>query len=76
MRKPWEAWNLYKEKGEVELVDSALMSEFNAKDLRRVIRIALLCTQNSPSLRPSTSRVVAMLSGDVQASTTISTYDT
>ncbi|KAH7528135.1 hypothetical protein FEM48_Zijuj05G0039600 [Ziziphus jujuba var. spinosa] len=67
------AWNLYKEKREVELVDSALMSEFNEKEVRRVIRIAQLCTQSSPSLRPSMSRVVAMLSGDVQSSTTIST---
>ncbi|KAH7528130.1 hypothetical protein FEM48_Zijuj05G0039100 [Ziziphus jujuba var. spinosa] len=49
------------------------MSEFNEKEVRRVIRIALLCTQSSPSLRPSMSRVVAMLSGDVQATTTIST---
>ncbi|XP_060670419.1 probable LRR receptor-like serine/threonine-protein kinase At1g56140 [Ziziphus jujuba] len=66
------AWNLYKEKKEVELVDSALLSEFNEQEVRRVIRVALLCTQSSPSLRPSMSRVVAMLSGDVQASTTIS----
>ncbi|KAH7528125.1 hypothetical protein FEM48_Zijuj05G0038600 [Ziziphus jujuba var. spinosa] len=66
------AWNLYIEKKEVELVDSALLSEFNEQEVRRVIRIALLCTQSSPSLRPSMSRVVAMLSGDVQASTTIS----
>nr|XP_015882094.2 probable LRR receptor-like serine/threonine-protein kinase At1g56140 [Ziziphus jujuba var. spinosa] len=59
------AWNLYEEKREVELVDSAL-SEFNEEQVRRVIKIALFCTQTSPSLRPRMSRVVAMLSGDVE----------
>ena len=32
------------------------------------MRVALLCTQTSPMQRPSMSRVVAMLSGDIEAS--------
>ncbi|KAF3438259.1 hypothetical protein FNV43_RR21020 [Rhamnella rubrinervis] len=65
------AWNLYEEKHERELVDLAL-SEFNEEEVKRVIGVALLCTQTSPSLRPSMSRVVAMLSGDIEVGTEIS----
>ena len=36
--------------------------------MKRVIGIALLCTQTSPMQRPSMSRVVAMLSGDTEVS--------
>lgn len=45
------------------------LSEFNKEEVKRVVGIALLCTQTSPTLRPSMSRVVAMLSGDVEVST-------
>ena len=37
--------------------------------MKRIVGIALLCTQTSPTLRPSMSRVVAMLSGDIEVST-------
>ena len=33
-----------------------------------MIGVALLCTQTSPTLRPPMSRVVAMLSGDIEVS--------
>ena len=46
----------------------ANLSEYNEEEVKRVIGIALLCTQTSPMLRPSMSRVVAMLSGDVVVS--------
>ncbi|KAI8010781.1 putative LRR receptor-like serine/threonine-protein kinase [Camellia lanceoleosa] len=61
------AWNLHENNHEVELVDANL-SEFNEEEVKRVIGISLLCTQTSPSLRPSMSRVVAMLSGDIEVS--------
>ncbi|KAL0731489.1 hypothetical protein Bca4012_027583 [Brassica carinata] len=44
------------------------LSEFNVEEVKRVIGVALLCTQASHSLRPPMSRVVAMLSGDVEVS--------
>ncbi|XP_024157132.1 probable LRR receptor-like serine/threonine-protein kinase At1g56140 isoform X2 [Rosa chinensis] len=59
------AWVLHESKREVELVDSGL-SEFDEEEVRRVINIGLLCTQTSPTLRPSMSRVVGMLSGDIE----------
>ncbi|KAL6998939.1 hypothetical protein U1Q18_000106, partial [Sarracenia purpurea var. burkii] len=59
------AWHLHENNSEVELVDANL-TEFNKDEVKRVIGVALLCTQTSPQLRPSMSRVVAMLSGDIE----------
>ncbi|KAK2968129.1 hypothetical protein RJ640_001151 [Escallonia rubra] len=61
------AWHLHENNREVELVDANL-SDFDENAVKRVIGVALLCTQTSPTLRPSMSRVVAMLSGDVEVS--------
>ncbi|KAJ0252554.1 Malectin domain-containing protein [Hirschfeldia incana] len=61
------AWNLHENSREVELVDQKLI-EFNMEEVKRMIGIALLCTYSSHSLRPSMSRVVAMLSGDIEVS--------
>lgn len=36
--------------------------------MKRMIGVGLLCTQTLPSLRPTMSRVVAMLSGDMEVS--------
>lgn len=47
------------------MVDSEL-SEFSKEEVKKVIGVALLCTQTSPGLRPAMSRVVAMLSGDIE----------
>lgn len=46
------------------MIDPMLPS-FNKEEVTRVIGVALLCTQASPALRPPMSRVVAMLSGDI-----------
>ncbi|XP_047335214.1 probable LRR receptor-like serine/threonine-protein kinase At1g56130 isoform X2 [Impatiens glandulifera] len=59
------AWNLHENNAEVELVDEK-MSDFNEEEVKRLIGVALLCTQTSPTMRPSMSRVVAMLSGDIE----------
>ncbi|GKF13658.1 probable LRR receptor-like serine/threonine-protein kinase, partial [Tanacetum coccineum] len=61
------AWDLHEANNELELVDEVL-SEFDENEVLRVMRVALLCTQSSPMQRPSMSRVVAMLSGDIEAS--------
>ncbi|KAF8093091.1 hypothetical protein N665_0390s0001 [Sinapis alba] len=61
------AWNLHDNSREVELIDHKL-TEFNMEQVKRVIGIALLCTYSSHSLRPPMSKVVAMLSGDVEVS--------
>ncbi|KAI4323209.1 hypothetical protein L6164_022832 [Bauhinia variegata] len=61
------AWDLFENKRVIELVDPRL-SEFNEEEVKRIAGVALLCTQTSPASRPSMSRVVAMLSGDIEAS--------
>lgn len=53
------------------MVDSEL-PEYDQAEVKRVIRVALACTQTSPTQRPSMSRAVAMLSGDVEVSVEIS----
>lgn len=50
----------------------ASLSEFDENEVRKVIGIALLCTQTSPALRPSMSRVIAMLTGDAEVATVTS----
>jgi hypothetical protein len=43
------------------------LEEFDSEEVLRAIKVALVCTQGSPHQRPSMSRVVAMLTGDVEA---------
>ncbi|KAL6553320.1 hypothetical protein OROGR_007162 [Orobanche gracilis] len=59
------AWSLHENNREIELVDPTL-HQYDADEVRRIIGIALLCTQASPAVRPPMSRVVALLSGDIE----------
>ncbi|XP_073262641.1 probable LRR receptor-like serine/threonine-protein kinase At1g07650 [Populus alba] len=58
-------WVLYLQKnGDImKMVDPRLGSEFNKKEVVRMINVALLCTNQSPALRPTMSTVVSMLEG-------------
>ncbi|XVE88272.1 hypothetical protein DITRI_Ditri19aG0056300 [Diplodiscus trichospermus] len=47
----------------MELVDPTLGTEFNEEEAIRMIKVALLCTNSSPALRPIMSEVVNMLEG-------------
>ena len=47
----------------MELVDPELGSEFNKEEVLRMIKVALLCTNPSPALRPTMTAVVSMLEG-------------
>ncbi|KAK7858398.1 putative leucine-rich repeat receptor-like serine/threonine-protein kinase [Quercus suber] len=47
----------------MELVDPKLGSEFNKEEAVRLIKVALLCTNPSPALRPNMSAVESMLKG-------------
>jgi len=48
----------------MELVDPKLGSQFNEEAIR-MIKVALLCTNSSPALRPTMSAVVSMLEGQI-----------
>ncbi|KAI3716533.1 hypothetical protein L1987_67472 [Smallanthus sonchifolius] len=61
---PW-AWSLYESNRHLELIDPSL-SSFDEQEATRMIGVALLCVQASPTLRPAMSRVIAMLSGDAE----------
>ncbi|KAJ8627501.1 hypothetical protein MRB53_020808 [Persea americana] len=65
------AWNLHENNRALELVDPTLV-EFNESEALRVKGVGLLCTQATPMLRPPMSRVVAMLSGDIEVSSVTS----
>nr|GMC51632.1 probable LRR receptor-like serine/threonine-protein kinase At1g56140 [Ipomoea batatas] len=65
------AWHLHENNRDVDVVDENL-PDFNEDEVKRVIGVSLLCTQASPSMRPSMSRVVAMLSGDTEVPTVTS----
>ncbi|XP_035543996.1 probable leucine-rich repeat receptor-like serine/threonine-protein kinase At3g14840 isoform X2 [Juglans regia] len=58
-------WGLVlQRKGDLmELVDTKLGSDFNKEEAIRMIKVALLCTNPSPALRPTMSAVVSMLEG-------------
>ncbi|OVA14369.1 Armadillo [Macleaya cordata] len=49
----------------LELVDPSLGSNFSKDEVLRMLNIALLCTNPSPSLRPIMSAVVSMLEGRI-----------
>lgn len=61
----FQAWNLHESNRLIELVDHNL-NRFDEDVVKRVIGTGLLCTQASPNLRPSMSRVVSMLCGDIE----------
>ncbi|KAF3450426.1 hypothetical protein FNV43_RR06507 [Rhamnella rubrinervis] len=47
----------------MELVDPKLGSDFNKEEVVRLIKVALLCTNPSPALRPTMSAALSMLEG-------------
>ncbi|CAL9122774.1 unnamed protein product [Musa textilis] len=64
-------WALY-ERGELlSIVDTSLGDDFDAEEACRFIKIALVCTQDAPRLRPSMPAVVRMLRGESNVSTEI-----
>lgn len=61
-----QTWDLYERKELVALVDSGLNGDFDAEEAVRILKVGLLCTQDSPKLRPSMTAVVKMLSGETE----------
>ncbi|BAT88159.1 hypothetical protein LR48_Vigan09g144200 [Vigna angularis] len=59
------AWDLYEKGMELELVDKSLgPNSYDIEELKKVIGIALLCTQPSAGMRPAMSEVVVLLSSN------------
>ncbi|KAK7393274.1 hypothetical protein VNO78_21825 [Psophocarpus tetragonolobus] len=60
-----QAWKLYEKGNFLELVDKSLDPDtYDAKEVKKVLDIALLCTQASAATRPAMSEVVVLLSSN------------
>ncbi|KAF5787240.1 putative protein kinase RLK-Pelle-DLSV family [Helianthus annuus] len=59
------AYVLQEQENLLELVDPGLGSNYSKKEALRMLDIALLCTNPSPTLRPAMSTVVSMLEGKI-----------
>ncbi|KAL8149820.1 hypothetical protein AgCh_006731 [Apium graveolens] len=59
------ALNVHENGNLTDLVDPQLSSDYNKEEALRMIKVALLCTNSSPALRPTMSSVVSMLQGDI-----------
>ncbi|KAI3794934.1 hypothetical protein L1987_37575 [Smallanthus sonchifolius] len=46
-----------------EIVDPRLDGEYNRKELGRVVKLAMACTQSNPDLRPTMATIVSILDG-------------
>lgn len=58
-----QAYVLQEQGNLLELVDPRLGTNYSKKEAMRMINVSLLCTNPSPTLRPSMSSVVSMLEG-------------
>ncbi|KAK1389233.1 putative LRR receptor-like serine/threonine-protein kinase [Heracleum sosnowskyi] len=50
----------------LDLVDPILGSNYSKKEALRMLNMALLCTNPSPTLRPSMSTIVSMIEGKTE----------
>ncbi|CAH8352517.1 unnamed protein product [Eruca vesicaria subsp. sativa] len=58
---------MLQQKGDIlEIVDPLLEGDFISKEAVRMINVALVCTNSSPSLRPTMSEAVQMLEGMIE----------
>lgn len=60
-----KTWELFEQKALVQMVDISLNGGFNADEACKFLKIGLLCTQETPKLRPTMSSVVKMLTGEM-----------
>ncbi|OAY63521.1 Cysteine-rich receptor-like protein kinase 2 [Ananas comosus] len=56
------AWKLYESGDLIELVDESLdPNEYEQEEVKRIIEIALLCTQSTVAARPTMSEVIVLM---------------
>lgn len=61
-----QAWMLYEDDKHLDLVDQKLdPNEFDREYVKKIIYIALMCTQLPASLRPAMSEVVVLLTSEL-----------
>lgn len=62
----FQALTLHQRGDMMEIVDPMLGGDFNRKEAVRMIKVALVCTSSSSSLRPTMSEAVKMLEGEIK----------
>jgi deoxyribose-phosphate aldolase len=62
----YQVWKLHEGNKLLELVDRKVNTCNYEEEILHVINIGLLCVQSIASKRPSMSRIVAMLQGDME----------
>ncbi|KAJ6916453.1 cysteine-rich receptor-like protein kinase 43 [Populus alba x Populus x berolinensis] len=55
------AWKHFQSNTVQEIIDTSMTIDQDAEEIERVVQIGLLCTQESPNLRPTMTEVVQML---------------
>ena len=60
-----QAYVLHEQGNILELVDPILGSNYSEEEAAKMLNLSLLCTNPSPTLRPSMSSVVSMLEGKI-----------
>eukprot|EP00262_Sarcandra_glabra_P000822 TRINITY_DN10889_c0_g5_i1.p1 TRINITY_DN10889_c0_g5~~TRINITY_DN10889_c0_g5_i1.p1 ORF type:complete len:460 (+),score=39.06 TRINITY_DN10889_c0_g5_i1:207-1382(+) len=58
-------WVLHERCELVALIDTSLNGDYDVEEACRFLKIGLLCTQDSPKLRPSISTVLKLLTGEI-----------
>jgi len=62
----YQVWTLHEGNKLLELVDPKVKARNHEEEILHVINIGLLYVQSTASKRPSMSRIVAMLQGDME----------
>ncbi|RXH98555.1 hypothetical protein DVH24_010880 [Malus domestica] len=60
----FQAWELWKENKELELMDPTLGDSYNGNQLLRCIHVGLLCVDENAADRPTMSDVISMLTNE------------
>ncbi|KAI3798742.1 hypothetical protein L1987_34020 [Smallanthus sonchifolius] len=59
------AWQLYEQGIHIKLIDDAIdPNDYKEENVKKIIEIALMCTQSPASLRPTMSEIYLMLSSE------------
>ncbi|XP_062202391.1 cold-responsive protein kinase 1-like isoform X2 [Phragmites australis] len=63
-----KVWTLYESRDLESIIDRTLKRDFDTEEAHRLLSIGLLCTQDTPKIRPSMSMAAKMLKGEYAVS--------
>lgn len=71
-----QACHLQENKSIYELIDERLGSEVDREEVERIVKVAVLCTNATPSIRPTMSEAVKMIEGELAIPDAVGEGDT